>query len=152
MFVRAGVVVIVQALQLSASCPTCQKAKPAIITKAPLHPLPIQKEPFARIAMDVFGPLPPTKAGNKYILVVMDYHTKWPEAFAVRNVTSETVVNCLIEMIARTGIPDDLLTNNGSNFISKTMQKYCDKTGIKQIRNSPTIRKPMVWWSDLMPL
>ena len=68
--------------ELYASCPTCQKAKPAIITKAPLDPLPIQKEPFARMAMDVFGPLPPTKAGKKYILVVMDYHTKWPEAFA----------------------------------------------------------------------
>ena len=57
--------------ELCASCPTCQKTKPAIITKAPLHPLPIQKEPFSRMAMDVFGPLPPTKAGNKYILVVM---------------------------------------------------------------------------------
>ena len=59
----------------------------------PNMPLPIQKEPLSRMAMDVFGPVPPTKAGNKYILVVMDYHTKWPEAFALRNVSSETVVN-----------------------------------------------------------
>ena len=117
--------------ELCASCPTCQKANPAIITKAPLYPLPIQKEPFARMAKDVFGPLPPTKAGNKYILVVMDNHTKWPEAFALRNVTSETVVNCFIEMTARTGIPEELLTDNGSNFISKTMQRYCEITGIK---------------------
>ena len=88
------------------------------------------------MAMDVFGPLSPTKAGNKYIPVVMDY-TKWPEAFALRNVTSETVVNCLIEMTARTGIPEELLTDNGSNFISKTIQKYCEVTGVKQIRTSP---------------
>ena len=122
--------------ELSASCPTCQKPKPAITTKAPFHTLPIQKEPFARMAMDVFGPLPPTKAGNKYILVVMDYHTKWPEAFALRNVTSETVENCLIEITARTRIPEELLTDNVSNFISKAMQRYWEITGIKQIRTS----------------
>ena len=40
-------------------------------------------------------------------------------------------------MTARTGIPEELLTDNGSNFISKTMQKYCEITGIKQIRTSP---------------
>ena len=64
------------------------------------------------MAMDVFGLLSSTKAGNKYIPVVMD-HSKWPEAFALRNVTSETVVNCLIEMTTRTGIPEELLTDNG---------------------------------------
>ena len=138
--------------ELCASCPTCQKAKPAIITKAPLHLLPIQKEPFARMAMDVLGPLPPTKAGNKYILVVMDYHTKWPEAFALRNVTSETVVNFLIEITARTGIPEELLTDNGSNFISKTMQRYCEIQVLSRSGPPHTICKPMVWWSDLMLL
>ena len=119
-----------------ASCPTCQKAKPAIITKAPLFPLPIQKEPFSRMALFVFGPVSPTKAANKYILVVLDYHTKWLETFALRKVTSETVVNCLIEMTTRMGIPEELLIDNGLNFISKTKQKYCEITGIKQIRTS----------------
>ena len=66
-----------------ASCPICQKAGPAIIAKAPLNPLPVITEPFTRIAMDVFGPLNRTKADNKYILVLMDYATKWPEAFVL---------------------------------------------------------------------
>ena len=79
----------------------CQKAGPAIIVKATLNPLPVIKEPFTRIAMDVFGPLNRTKAGNKYILVLMDYVTKWPEDFALRNVTAETIVNCLIEVTAK---------------------------------------------------
>ena len=114
-----------------------QKAGPAIIVKAPLNSLPVIKEPFTRIAMDVFGPLNRTKAGNKYILVLMDYATKWPEAFALRNVTAETIVNCLIEVTARIGVPQELLTDNGSNFMSKVMKKYCSMTGIKQIRTSP---------------
>ena len=69
--------------ELCASCPICQKAGPAVTTKAPppppppLHPLPVMKEPFARVAMDVFGPLSRTKTGNKYILVLMDYSTKY---------------------------------------------------------------------------
>ena len=100
--------------------------------------------------MDVFGPLNRTKAGNKYILVLMDYATKWPEAFALRNVTAETIVNTLIEVTARIGVPQELLTDNGSNFMSKVMKKYCSMTGIKQI-TPHTILRQMVWWSALMP-
>ena len=58
------------------TCPVCQKAGPVVITRAPLHPLPIMKEPFKRMAMDVVGPLPRTKSGNKFLLVVMDYAIK----------------------------------------------------------------------------
>ena len=123
--------------ELCPSCPICQKAGPAVTTKGPLHPLPVMKEPFTRVAMDVFGPLFRTKIGKKYILVLMDYSTKWPEAFALRNVTTETVVNCLVEVTARIGVPEELLSDNGSNFISKVMQQYCKVTGIKQNRTSP---------------
>ena len=38
----------------------------------------------------------------------------WPEAFALRNVTTETVVHCLVEMTARIGVPEELLSDNGS--------------------------------------
>ena len=86
--------------ELCASCPICQKSGPAILSKAPLQPLPIIKDPFSRVAMDVFGPLTRTKAGNKYVLVLMDYTSKWPEAYALRNVTTETVVKYLIDMTA----------------------------------------------------
>ena len=61
---------------LCASSPICQKADPAIIAKAPtLNPPPVIKEPFTRIALDVLGPLNRTKAGNKYILVLIDFAT-----------------------------------------------------------------------------
>ena len=123
---------------MCASCAVCQKSKPALLSKAPLHPLPIIREPFTRIAMDIYiGPLPRTKAGNKYILVVMDYSSKWPEAYAMKNTTSETVVKCLIDMTSRVGIPEELLTDNGSNFISKIMKSYCQAMGIRQIKTSP---------------
>ncbi len=86
--------------ELYVSYPICQKSGPAILSKAPLQPLPIIKDPFSRVAMDVFGPLTRTKAGNTYVLVLMDYTSKWPEAYALRNVTIETVVKYLIDMRA----------------------------------------------------
>ena len=121
--------------KMCSSCPICQKASPALLTKAPLHPLPIIKKPFLRVAMDIFGPLKITKLGHKYVLVVVD--TKWPEAFPLKNMTSETVANCLIDMTARMGVPEEILTNNGANFISKTMRQFCQITGIHQIKTSP---------------
>ena len=78
--------------ELCASCPICQKSRPAILSKAPLQPLPIIKDLFSRVAMDVFDPLPRTKGGNKHVLVLMDYTSKWPEAHALKYVITETVV------------------------------------------------------------
>ena len=123
--------------RMCASCPICQKARPASTTKAPLYPLPVIKEPLARIAMDIVGPLKQTEKGNKYILVLMDYTTKWPEAFPLHNILTKTVVECLVEVMARLGMPQELLTDNETNFISKVMKQFCILTGIKQIKTYP---------------
>ena len=97
---------------------------------APLHSLPIIQTPFERVTMNILGPLKRTKSGYKYLLVIMDYATKWPEAFPLRNVTTESVVECLIELTARLGVPKEFLNDNGTNFVSRTMKKFCDLAGI----------------------
>ena len=86
--------------------------------------------------MDIVGPLKRSKKGNKYILVLMDYATKWPEAFPLRNILTETIVEHLIEVITRLGVPSEVLTDKGTNFISRVMQKFCTMTGMKQIKTS----------------
>ena len=83
--------------------------------------------------MDIFWQLKRTSSYNKYILVAMDYATKWPEAFALKHATAESVVNCLIDLTLRVGIPSELLTDNGSNFISRVVRQYCQTTEIRQI-------------------
>ena len=63
-----------------------------------LHPIPVHS-PFYQIGIDFVGPLPLTSNGNKYIIVAMDYLTKWPEAQAVPNANAETTANFLYETI-----------------------------------------------------
>ena len=68
--------------------------------------------------MDVVGPLPRSRSGNKYVLVLCDYATRYPEVVPLRNVEAETVAEELVKVFARVGIPQEMLTDQGSNFQS----------------------------------
>jgi len=61
-------------------CPECQRTTRGNQRRVPLVPLPIMRELFERIAMDIVGPFPWTRRGNQYILVVCDYPTRYSEA------------------------------------------------------------------------
>ena len=85
--------------------------------------------------MDIFGPLNRTEKGNHYILVVIDYTTKWPEAYAIPN--TETVISCLLDLTTHLGTPSEILSDNWTNFVTKTMKQYCAMTSTRQIHTSP---------------
>ena len=70
-------------------CETCQKTSRVKPQHAPLIPLSIVEEPFQRIAMDIVGPLPRSSSGNRYILVVCDYATRYPETMHARSAEEE---------------------------------------------------------------
>jgi hypothetical protein len=76
-------------------------------------PLPIIEEPFARIAMDVVGPLPKSASGNRFVLVVCDYATRYPEAVAMKSVDAASIAE---ELFSRVGVPKEILTDQGTNF------------------------------------
>eukprot|EP00731_Ephydatia_muelleri_P007395 Em0003g1643a len=119
------------------SCAACQKTAQKRHRPAPLVPLPIIEEPFARIAMDIVGPLPRSRSGNKFILVVCDYATRYPEAVAMKSVVAEYVAEELIGIFARVGIPREILTDQGSNFMSNLLSELYRLMQIKPIRTSP---------------
>ena len=75
------------------TCGACQHGAKANRTKAPLQPLPAIDEPFQRVAVDIVGPLKRTKRGNRYILTLMDFASRYPEAIPLRRIDAETVAD-----------------------------------------------------------
>ena len=80
------------------SCVQCQKSSGRKVPPAPFIPLPVISEPFSRIVMDIIGPLPRSKSGNKYILVLCDYATCYPEAVPLRSIDAEHIAEKLVGM------------------------------------------------------
>ncbi|XP_075785301.1 uncharacterized protein LOC142829504 [Pelodiscus sinensis] len=118
------------------SCPNCQLASDSGVPKAPLIPLPVVGTPFERVAMDLVGPLPKSKAGFRYILVVMDYATRFPEAIPLRNTYARTIASELVKIFARVGLPRELLTDQGTNFTSQLFRQVCTILGIHKLQTS----------------
>ena len=94
-------------------------------------------EPFARIAMDIVGPLPRSKSGHKYILVICDYATRYPEAVPLRSCEAEKIAEELIKLFSRMGIPKEILTDQGSNFTSKLLAELYNMLQVRAIRTTP---------------
>ncbi len=100
---------------------------------APLLPISTHNlEPFEKVAIDILDPLPVAKDGSKYLLVLQDYFTKWPETIALKSVDLNNVQNWLRnEIIPCYGATSELITDQGVQFISQSFQNYCKSVGIK---------------------
>jgi len=62
--------------------------------------------PCDRVAVDLVGPIfPPTERGNRYILIMMDYATRYPEAVPLKDIQAETVAEALVNTFTRVGVP-----------------------------------------------
>ncbi|XP_036001527.1 alpha-1,3-mannosyl-glycoprotein 2-beta-N-acetylglucosaminyltransferase b isoform X1 [Fundulus heteroclitus] len=105
--------------------------------RAPLQPLPVVSTPFRKVAMDIVGPLVKSGCGHQYILVVCDYATRFPEAFPLHTITAPVVVRALVQLFSRVGIPDQILTDQGTNFTSNLLKLFHKQLGISAIRTTP---------------
>ncbi len=101
-----------------------------------LKSIPI-RDLFHRIALDTAGPLPETKAGNKYILVAIDHYSKWCEAKAVADHEAKTAVRFLEDdLICRYGVPKYVLTDNGGEWGAE-FETMCKDYAIHHQRTAP---------------
>ena len=121
------------------TCDTCQKVgKPnQKIPKAPLIPIPIVKEPFQEVVIDIVGPLPRTRSGHEYLLTIIDRMSHYPEAIPVRSIRSPRIVEELIGFFTKFGMPKVIQSDCGSNFVSKYFQEKMTELGIKHVTSSP---------------
>ena len=86
--------------------------------------------------MDIEGPFPRMRRGNRFILVLSDYVTRYPEAIALRTMSASKIAEVLIDIFARHGIPDETLTDQGTNFTSALLGELYRLIGIKALRTS----------------
>ena len=93
------------------SCPVCHKAGRPLQPKVPMVQTPIISVPYQRLACDLVGLLPRTSAGHRYILTVMCLGTRFPYCVPIKRVDAITVAEGLMEVIAHTGIPLELLSD-----------------------------------------
>ncbi|CAM4612755.1 unnamed protein product [Leuciscus chuanchicus] len=119
-----------------ASCRECQLVNPPANPKAPLCPLPLMQVPFERIGMDLIGPLERSARGHRFALVLVDYATRYPEAVPLRTISAKSVASALFQLISRVGIPKEILTDQGTAFMSRTIRELYELLGIKSIRTS----------------
>ena len=122
----------------------CQQCEKCSRRKSPQQPgrAPLVSScpgyPFERIALDIMGPLPTTESGQKYILVVGDYFTKWTEAFPLPNQEAKTVAEKLVnEVISRFGAPERIHTDQGRNFEAQLFKEMCNLFSIEKTRTTP---------------
>jgi hypothetical protein len=81
-------------------------------------------EPFEKWALDFVGPISPMSHKKNYILVCIDYVTKWVEAKALFRATEKYVVEFIYEDIfTRFGVPCEIVTDQGTQFTSKMMKE-----------------------------
>jgi hypothetical protein len=83
------------------------------------------------------GPLPRSSQQNEYALVICDHFTKWVEIHAMRNGTAVEVAKRLIKFFTRFGLPDQILTDQGTNFQSNVLAEVYDAFDIHKTRTSP---------------
>jgi hypothetical protein len=120
------------------SCDRCQRVSKGTHPRvAPLIPLPVVSEPFALIAMDIVGSLPKSTSGNRFILTIMDLATHYPEAIPLPSHTASDVATALSDVFCRHGLPERILSDQGTDFMSHLMQIFLHDFNISQIRTSP---------------
>jgi hypothetical protein len=120
------------------SCETCQKLdKRGIHEIAPLVEVPVVGETWQRIAIDIVGPLPEcTTTGNRFILTILDLCSHYPEAIPLLRHDARSVATALISVFSRFGFPNEILSDQGTEFLSDIMQIFLDECNISHIKCS----------------
>jgi transposase InsO family protein len=115
------------------SCDICQRnISKGRVVKCPMGKLPLIGIPFQFLSLDIIGPIvPATERGNKFILTLIDMCSRYPEAVALKDVSTTTVADALLDIYSRIGIPKRIHHDNGSQFVSNIMQEVNKLLSIK---------------------
>lgn len=86
---------------------------------------------FSKWGVDLVSPMPSGKGKKKFLVIAVDYFTKWVEAEALAIVIANNVINFLWRsVVCRFGIPYAFVTDNGAQFDGKSFRSWCAELGI----------------------
>nr|XP_027232840.1 uncharacterized protein LOC113824300 [Penaeus vannamei] len=121
------------------SCDKCQRmSSRGRVRPVPLKPMPILTEPFSRVSIDLVGPIsPPSSEGHRYILTLIDFATGFPEALPLKEIDSISVAEALMVIFSRVGIPREILSDRGRQFVSQLMGELHKLLGVKPLFTTP---------------
>lgn len=89
--------------------------------------------PNEMLGVDIMGPMPRSTQQNEYLLVFVDYFTRWVELFPMRKANAQTVAMIFRrEILTRWGVPDYILSDRGSQFLSAVFKELCCKWSVSQ--------------------
>jgi transposase InsO family protein len=120
------------------NCDQCARLKMGRATIAPMGNLPEAREPGEVASIDITGPYAISNKGNRYLLTYIDLFSKWAEAVPLPDQEATTVANALVmQIFARHGECDKLLSDRGRSFTSELMKEICRLLGVNKIFTSP---------------
>ena len=94
--------------------------------------------PFTQWRIDIMGPFPLGKKQLRFLIVAIDYFTKWVEIEPVMMITKAKVTSFVWKnIICRFGVPLVIISNNGKQFDNPKFRKFCQDLGVKNHYSSP---------------
>ena len=121
------------------SSDVCQKTVVrGSLPRAPYGDMPLIDQPFKRVAIDLVGPTASASGkGHRYILTLVDYETRYPETVPLKNIDTATVAEALLDMYSRVAVPEEVLSDLGTQFTSDCMKEVSRLLSIRRLTTSP---------------
>ncbi|XP_040077970.2 uncharacterized protein LOC120849798 [Ixodes scapularis] len=121
------------------SCDICQRTVPKhLVARAPLGTMEIIGTPFQRVGIDIIGPIKPSSEnGNRYILTMIDFATRYPDAVALKSMETTEVAEGLLQKFSRVGLPQEVLSDRGSCSTSGLMKEISRLLSLRQLTTTP---------------
>ena len=113
------------------SCTQCQ-INQNMPQPAPLHPWEWPDRPWSRLHLDFAGPFM-----GQMFLIMVDAHSKWIAAHIMSNITAPITIDKLRAVLAVHGLPETVVTDNGTSFTSELLCEFMQQNGIHPIRTAP---------------
>ncbi|KAJ0909268.1 putative nucleotidyltransferase, Ribonuclease H [Helianthus annuus] len=120
-------------------CDNCQVHAP--MTHQHKHPMvPVSTSwPFQKWAIDIIGPFPEGPGGVKYVVVAIDYFTKWIETKPLAKITGDQMRRFVLDnIVCRYGVPKELVSDNGVQFAGRPFKPWYEQMRIQQVFTSVT--------------